>query len=302
MKAAPFSYVRPTRLQDVVGELVAAQERGFGKVIAGGQSLMPVLAMRLSRPSVLVDINAVDELRQLTTQHAQLRVGAAVRQRQVEREVANVVPLVGLALPWVGHREIRSRGTVCGSLAHADPSAELPAVAECLGATIELVGPSGLREVPAAGFFTGAMTSAVGPTDLITAVRFPLPRLGEGFGFAEIARRHGDFAMVGIAVRVRTVHERIQEAVITAFGVADRPQTRDVHEELQDIVGGSDAAGLSTPKLRQGLNDLVGSFADEVVTTTGDINASTAYRRQLVRTLGAREIERSYRLSLKEAI
>ncbi|MFC7655846.1 FAD binding domain-containing protein [Pseudonocardia benzenivorans] len=138
MKPAPFAYVRPAAVADAVAELAD----GHGKVLAGGQSLVPVLAMRLGRPATLVDITAIEELQQLRRTGDRLRVGATVRQRGVERAAdAAAVPLLGMALPFVGHRELRSRGTVCGSLAHADPAAELPAVACCLGARIELAGP-----------------------------------------------------------------------------------------------------------------------------------------------------------------
>lgn len=301
MKAAPFGYVRPTLLSDVIGELKADQSDGFAKVIAGGQSLMPVLAMRLARPSLLVDITAVDELQELSVEGDELRIGAAVRQRKVEQEVSTVVPLLGLALPWVGHREIRSRGTLCGSIAHADPSAELPAVAQCLGATIELVGPMGHREVSARDFFTGAMATVVEDDEIVAAVRFPLPRPGEGFGFAEIARRQGDFALVGIVVKVVTKNQRIEKAVITAFGVADRPQTRDIAADLESVLGDDAAESVPQKKLQAALSDVVANFADEVVTASGDANASLAYRRQLVRVLGVQEIERSYRMSSKES-
>lgn len=301
MKAAPFSYVRPTLLNDVIDELNTDQSGSFAKVIAGGQSLMPVLAMRLARPSLLVDITAVDELKQLSVENGELRVGAAVRQRQVEQEASTLVPLLGSALPWVGHREIRSRGTLCGSLAHADPSAELPAVAQCLGATIEVVGTKGRREVPAKEFFTGAMSTVVDNDELVYAVKFPLPRPGEGFGFAEVARRQGDFALVGVAVRIRTRDKDVEEAVITAFGVADRPHTRDISTDLANALGHSATESMPHRKLESTIAEVVASFADDVVKVDGDANASVAYRRELVRVLGAQEIERSYRMSLRES-
>src|SRR5690606_35949782 len=173
MKPAPFAYVRPTRLADVVGELVAAEAAGGGKGLAGGQSLAPVLAMRLGRPRTLVDLTRVAELGQIGHDGGSLRIGAAVRQRHVERTAGGDVPLLAQALPWVGHREIRSRGTVCGSLAHADPSAELPAVALCLGATLDVAGPDGRRRIAAEEFFTGAMSTALGPADVLASVQFP---------------------------------------------------------------------------------------------------------------------------------
>ncbi|EWT06145.1 molybdopterin dehydrogenase [Intrasporangium chromatireducens Q5-1] len=296
MKAAPFAYVRPTRLGDVVAELVRADEDGGGKVIAGGQSLVPVLAMRLGRPSTLVDITDVDELKQVDLIDGSLRVGAAVRQRRVERDFRGVVPLLSQALPWVGHREIRSRGTVCGSLAHADPAAEMPAVASCLGATLEVTGPGGARRIAAEKFFSGAMTTCLGPTEVVTAVRIPLPRQGDGFGFAELARRHGDFAVAGVAVRVRTRGGTVEEAAVTAFGVSDRPRYRDLRDELQGAV---ERAGVDAIGIARELGDAVTAMADQIVTTAGDSHGSSQYRRRVLRALATRELVHAYQSSLE---
>ncbi|WP_300343543.1 FAD binding domain-containing protein [Nesterenkonia sp.] len=290
MKAAPFSYVRPTRLDDVVAELERAESTGGGKVIAGGQSLLPVLAMRLGRPKTLVDITRVRELAELQDDVGTVRIGAAVRQRRVERELARRVPLVGRALPWVGHREIRSRGTVCGSLAHADPSAELPAVALCLDATLTVVGPEGRRRVPAAEFFTGAMSTVLAPAELVTSVTVPTPRAGEGFGFEELARRHGDFALAGAAARVRRDGDAVTEAALVGFGVADRAQHRDLTVPMAQAVSqhGADEKALTTT-----LAEAVDQIAAEVVTAS-DAHASQQYRRRLMRVLGTRALVRAW--------
>ena len=306
MKAAPFAYVRPTRIADAVGELARAQEQGGGKVLAGGQSLMPVLAMRLGRPAVLVDITRIDDLGELRVRDGWLRVGAAVRQRRVERESGGDVPLLGRALPWVGHREIRSRGTVCGSVAHADPSAEMPAVAACLDAVAEVHGAAGRRELPVRSLFAGAMTTTLGPTDILTALRYPVRRPGEGVGFAEIARRHGDFALAGVALRVRAQGDGLADATLTAFGVSDRPQVRDVSAELREVFssrrgdagagGADDAAGR---RLEADLGEALDAIATDVVTTAGDASGSTEYRRRLVRVLAAREALRAWRHALR---
>ncbi|MGC5628168.1 FAD binding domain-containing protein [Georgenia sp. Z1344] len=296
MKAAPFAYVRPTRLADVVAELVAADEQGGGKVIAGGQSLVPVLAMRLGRPGTLVDITQVPELGQVGVSDGVLRIGAAVRQRRIEREYRGTVPLLSQALPWIGHREIRSRGTVCGSLAHADPSSELPAVALCLGATLDVAGPDGRRQVAADDFFVGAMTTALGPTDVVTSVRMPLPGRGEGFGFSEVARRHGDFALAGVGVRVRIRDGEIRDAHVTSFGVSDRPQRRDLGPALAEAITRSDG---SATDLASRLTEATDAMAADVVTTGGDSSGSPAYRRRLVRTLAARELARAYTSTLR---
>lgn len=298
MKAAPFAYVRPTRLEDAVSELSAAQQGG-GKVIAGGQSLVPVLAMRLGRPGTLVDINRVEELSGSEVADERLCVGAAVRQRQVQREASQLVPLLGLALPWVGHREIRSRGTVCGSLAHADPSGELGAVAMSLGATVQITGLEGQRQVDAAEFFTGAMSTVTGSAEIVTSASFPVARADEGYGFAEIARRHGDYAIAGVAVRVRTSSGTVKEACITSFGVSDRPQLRDLREPLQEAVDQLRDPANAVGELTKVLEEPVDAMAGDVVTTAGDPHGSPAYRRRLVRVLAARELARAYRSSLK---
>lgn len=288
MKAAPFAYARPAALSDAVAELVNAD--GGGKVIAGGQSLVPVLAMRLARPTTLVDINAVTGLDALRAVGDRLEVGATVRQRRVEYAPESAqVPLLRLALPWVGHRELRSRGTVCGSLAHADPAAELPAVACCLDAQLTLAGPEGERAVRAREFFAGAMTTALRPEDLLAAVTFPVAGPREGFGFAEIARRHGDFALAGVAAHVRIDGAGgVSAATMTAFGVSDRPVTRD-------MTGLVRTAGGDQSELAGALDDVV----REVVDTDGDAHASNGYRRRLLRALAAREMAKAYRRAVR---
>jgi carbon-monoxide dehydrogenase medium subunit len=237
-----------------------------------------------------VDINSVAELDELTLSGSGsrlgevLRVGATTRQRVLERsDEVRRVPLLGMALPFVGHRELRSRGTVCGSLAHADPAAELPAVACCLDAVLEIAGPSGHRRVSAAEFFAGAMTTAVGPDEVLVAAEFPVARAGEGFGFAEIARRHGDFALAGVATRVVRDRDRVVTATLTGFGISDQPVTRDVAPLVR-------AAGGLPVALREGTAEL----AADLVDTAGDAHGSTGYRRRLFTVLAARELGRAY--------
>lgn len=278
MKAAPFAYARPASLPDAVAELAGAD--GDAKVLAGGQSLVPVMAMRLARPETLVDITGIDSLSSVDRTGDAVEIGAAVRQRRVERDpVAGAVPLLGMALPWVGHRELRSRGTVCGSLAHADPAAELPAVACCLDGRIGLTGRDGRREVPAREFFTGAMTTDLRPDEVLTCLRLPVAS-GEGFGFGEIARRHGDFALAGVAVRVG------ERAVVTAFGVSDRPVTRDVTSDLDACTSASD--------VEHALREPMAALAGDVVDTEGDAHGSRDYRRRLFTVLASRELARAH--------
>jgi 2-furoyl-CoA dehydrogenase FAD binding subunit len=250
MKAPPFAYVRPATLDDVLAELAG----GDAKVLAGGQSLVPVLAMRLGRPATLVDINSVAELHGFEAVAGALRIGAAVAQRTVERAAqTRAVPLIGMALPFVGHRELRSRGTVVGSLAHADPAAELPAVASCLDATVEVTGPAGRRRIPAGEFFAGAMTTAAGPEDIVVAVEC-------------------------VATMVRVDHGgTVAQARLTGFGISDRPVTRDVTHLVGD----------------QDLREPMAELAAEVVDTAGDGHGSTGYRRRLFAVLAARELAKA---------
>lgn len=300
MKAAPFAYARPTTPQDVVAELAAAQADGEAKVIAGGQSLMPVLAMRMGRPTTLVDITRVEQWQQIegqqTKTESHVRIGAAVRQRTVERRRDLGVPLLSRALPWIGHREIRSRGTLCGSLAHADPASELPAVALTLGARFGVRGLKGINELTAAEFFRGAMTTALQPGEVLEYVDFPRARPGQGFGFGEMARRHGDFALVGITAMVDSDGERVRCAQIGAFGVADRPQLLDVTDSVGELLSGE----LQRAEVDRVIDALAES-ADELVTTSGDKHASAAYRRRLVRVLGGRELITATHNSRKRA-
>jgi carbon-monoxide dehydrogenase medium subunit len=311
VKAAPFGYVRPGSVADVVAELAAgAGTDGFGgggagggsgdeaTVLAGGQSLMPVLAMRLGRPDTLVDINAVPELGEIASESAPaspesgyIRIGATARQRQALEDPATAaVPLLRMALPWVGHREIRGRGTVCGSLAHADPAAELPAVACCLSATMALVSARGRREVAARDFFVSALTTVRAQDELLESVAFPAAVPGEGFGFAEVARRHGDFALAGVAVRVAGAATGHPEAVAVCFGVADRPVVTDVSGWANEALSAATAPAESV--LRERFAAGAGDFSASVV-ATGDAQGTRGYRRHLIRELVASELARA---------
>ncbi len=304
MKAAPFDYVRPATVGEAVAALASAVlasaggeggEGDEGKVLAGGQSLVPILAMRLGRPAVLVDINAVTGLDELACHGDVLSIGATVAQRRVEHDpLAAAVPLLGLALPWVGHRELRSRGTVCGSLAHADPAAELPAVAACLNATLHITGPNGPRTVSARDFFTGPLTTVLEPDELLLAAHFPVATAHDGFAFAEQSRRHGDFALTGVAIRIRREPSGdLREATLAAFGVAAVPVVRDVTTLLASALSDLTPEAPAQPLVRT-LTDPMAALADELVDTPGDMHASTAYRRRLFTHLAARELANAY--------
>lgn len=200
MKPAPFRYLAPRGREEVLETL---SEFGTdAKVLAGGQSLVPLLAMRLARPSVLVDLNRVRGLSFIRQASDEIAIGAMTRQRAAEthRVVASKIPLLGEAVRQIGHPQIRNRGTVGGSLAHADPSAELPSAAAALGASFVLASERGERVVDCEGFFTGYLATALEPDELLTEIRFPIPPPGTGWAFCEVARRHGDFALVGVAV------------------------------------------------------------------------------------------------------
>jgi 2-furoyl-CoA dehydrogenase FAD binding subunit len=293
MKAAPFDYLRPATVDEAVAALADAEEEG--KVLAGGQSLVPVLAMRLGRPALLVDINAVEGLDDLCLTGDTLDVGATVRQRRLEldRAATAAVPLLGLALPWVGHRELRSRGTVCGSLAHADPAAELPAVAVLLDATIDIAAPAGRRTARARDFFTAPMTTTLGPDELLLAVHFPVATPHDGYAFAEVSRRHGDFPLAGAATHVRLAPSGdLQFATLSAFGVSGRPQFRDVTALLASAL--ESTPPNSEAALVRALTLPVAALAIELVDTPGDMHASTAYRRRLFTHLAARELARAH--------
>ena len=218
--------------------------------------------------------------------HARERRFAAGERIGHGRPETAAVPLLRHALPWIGHREIRSRGTVCGSLAHADPSAELPAVACCLGARVTVASVEGTRTVGAEDFFVSAMTTQLDQNELATAVDFPLARPGQGFGFGELARRHGDFALAGVAAQVDLRDE--PTARVTAFGVADRPVTAIWGDELRGAL--TDGEQTSVADLARGLTDLAHDFAGRAVTTVGDSHGSPAYRRRVLAHLAARHV------------
>jgi 2-furoyl-CoA dehydrogenase FAD binding subunit len=263
MKPAAFDYVRAESLDEALETL--AQEGSEARVLAGGQSLLPMLNMRLSRPRVVLDIMAVPGLGALRHEPDGLVVGAAVRQARLERErnLRGTQPLLAAALPWVGHAQTRSRGTICGSVAHADPSAEIPLCLVALEGDVRLRTKRRSRRVPAEAFFTGMMATDRGDDELIEAVAFPRRRPGAGYAFAEVARRHGDFAIVACAAVVDS--ERMRLAVA---GVSDRPTARDF-----PILDGA------------ALDDALNAFAWELG-AGDDVHATARYRRELVRKLG----------------
>jgi aerobic carbon-monoxide dehydrogenase medium subunit len=221
---AAFRYHRPATVEEAVGLL--AEYGPDAKVLAGGQSLIPLLALRLSHPEHLVDIGRIDELSSMAHGPNGFTVGAGVRQADVELSpvTRRSAPLVAAALPHIGHRAIRNRGTICGSLAHADPAAELPAVALAVDAELVVRSSRQERTVPAARFFLGYLSSALEETELLTAVRFPPWSPGTGWSVQEVSRRHGDYALVGLVAVVGLGESgRIERAALSFFGAGATP-------------------------------------------------------------------------------
>lgn len=267
MKPARFDYVRAETLAEA-HEMLAA-EGGNARVIAGGQTLVPMLSMRLARPKVVIDIMGIAPLAKIAEKKNAIRVGAAVRQAELLEWPALVEtqPLMAMALPWVGHAQTRSRGTVCGSVAHADPSAEIPLVLLALKGEIELSARRRKRRVAAEEFFTGLMSTACAEDELIESISIPARRTGEGFAFREFGRRHGDFAIVACAAVANGNGVRF-----AIGGVADRPIARDFSE-------------LDSAALDDALDALAWNLE-----ARGDMHASASYRRALVKRLGKETI------------
>jgi carbon-monoxide dehydrogenase medium subunit len=284
MKAAAFDYVAPRGLDEALEAL--SRHGDDAKLLAGGQSLAPVLALRLASPAVLIDLNRVQGLDALAVDpDGSVRAGAMVRGRTLELSpaIARAQPLVHAAMPWVAHVQIRNRGTLGGSLSHADPSAELPAVALACDATMELQGPSGVREVPAASFFQGLFTTALAADEILVAVRFPACPAGRRHGFAEVARRHGDYAMLGVALSIDVdAGGRVAASRVVLFGAADMP-VRALAVE---------AALLGEPA-RTGLARQVAALATEGLDPRSDHQASAAYRCELAQVLVRRTLEKA---------
>jgi 2-furoyl-CoA dehydrogenase FAD binding subunit len=263
MKPAPFDYLRAATLAEAHDVLAA--EGSDAAVIAGGQTLVPLLSMRMARPKVVLDIMHVEELGGIRLVGDAVRAGASVRQAELLawRDLAARQPLLAQALPWVGHAQTRARGTVCGSIALADPSAELPLCLLALDGEVILSSKAGRRSVAADDFFTGLMSTARNDDELIEAVSFPCARAGEGFAFREFARRHGDFAIVACAAVATEKGARL-----AVGGVANRPIVRELNDVSEDA-----------------LRD----YAAEL-DARDDLHATADYRRMLVRKLGAQTL------------
>ncbi|WP_458756843.1 FAD binding domain-containing protein [Afipia sp. TerB] len=278
MKPAPFEYVRPQSLAAVC-ELLASDEDA--RVIAGGQTLVPMLAMRLARPARLVDIARLPELSGIREDNGAIVIGATTRQAIAERDplVRGSLPLLSAALPWVGHPPTRNRGTVGGSIANADPSAEIPLVAVTLGAEIEITSTDGAMAMPADDFFIGPMLTTIGQGECVSAVRFPVWRHKNiGVGFHEISARRSDFAFVSAAAQVALDDDgKCIEIALGVGGAGERPLRIDV----ASLVGSK----LETSRVTEAIE---AATAD--LETLDDLHASAAYRRRVAATLCARAL------------
>jgi len=224
MKPAAFEYHQPRSLAEALQLLAELGDEA--KLLAGGQSLVPLMNFRLARPAHLVDINKIDELRYVRAENGELRIGAMTRQRQLERSdlVAGQWPLLAEAIRYIGHVQIRNRGTIGGSLAHADPAAELPAVISALDAVLVVRGPGGERVLSPADFFVSAYTTALEPEELLTEIRIPAPAARAGTAWEEVSNRHGDFALVGVAASLTLgAGGTIESARVAFTGAGDTP-------------------------------------------------------------------------------
>jgi aerobic carbon-monoxide dehydrogenase medium subunit len=221
VKPAPFAYARARSVAQAV-DLLAEDD---ARLLAGGQSLIATLNMRLSHPTLLVDINGIGELGGIALKDGQLEIGALTRHAQAERsaEIARHAPLIALAMPHIGHPAIRNRGTIGGSIAFADPAAELPACLVALDGEVDVAGPPGRRTVKADDFFKGLFETALTPRDVLTSIRVPAASANARVGFAEFARRHGDYAMVGLAACARADGKRLDDVRLVYFGIGSKP-------------------------------------------------------------------------------
>jgi 2-furoyl-CoA dehydrogenase FAD binding subunit len=274
VKPAPFAFVRPQGLQHALEALAA--DPG-AKVLAGGQSLVPLLSMRLAAPSTLVDINGVPDLDAVLVEEKGVHVGALARHADVlaSPDVGRVQPLVSLALAHVAHATIRNRGTTVGSIVHADAAAEMPMVLTLLGGAMTVASTRGTRTIPASDLFAGPLETTLHHDEIALEAFFPALAPGEGVAFEEIARRHGDYALVGVGAVVRVESDRVLSARAGYLSVCDVPTVVDLTEAWDDA-------------------DALAERALAALDPADDLHATAAYRAQLVRVLTGRVLRAAY--------
>jgi carbon-monoxide dehydrogenase medium subunit len=283
MKLPQFDYQAPASLAEAVALLAASD--GSARPLSGGQSFLPVMAFRLAEPSLLVDLRNIPDMRGVEVSAAGVRIGAMTRWRDIldDTRLKDALPLLPEAIEHVAHYQIRNRGTIGGSLAHADPAAEMPAVSLALDAVIEVVGSKGKREIAAADLFTGPLMTSLSQDEIIVAVRFPAWPKGRAFAFEEFARRRGDFALAGVAACYDVdAQGRAKNVRMSALSIADTPiRLRKAEAALEGRAVDAEAIKAAS------------TAASGEVDPAGDIHASARYRKALVGTLLGRALERA---------
>jgi aerobic carbon-monoxide dehydrogenase medium subunit len=283
MKPGRFQYFAPRNLGDALS--ILKHQGDEAKLLAGGQSLVPLMNMRLAQPTALIDLNRVTELSFITRSEGRLCIGAMTRHHEVAASplVAEACPILSSAASQIGYPAIRHRGTIGGSLAHADPVSELPCVATALDAELVVRGSSGRRIVRAADFFKGYFSTDLGPDEILTEVRFPIASAKQRWAFQEFARKVGDFAIVAVAIVAEMAESTLLSASIALGGVADRPVRAPAAE-----------ATLAGQRPDEALIRRAAEDAAAGIVPSSDIHAPGDYRRQLVRTLVARALAESF--------
>ncbi|MCL8382900.1 MULTISPECIES: FAD binding domain-containing protein [Xanthobacter] len=279
MKPARFDYVRAESIAHAVE--VLADAGGDGKVLAGGQSLMPMMNFRLVKPSVLVDINHIAELDRIEHRGDRLHVGALVRHRMTAEDalVVRHIPVLHHAMKHVAHLTVRNRGTFCGSVCHADPAAEMPMMTVLLDGTIHTASPRGSRALPARDFFVGSLVTALEPDEMATSIEIAVPAEGSGWGFEEFARRHGDYALAAIAVLMERRDGQARNVRVAMMGVGDTPL------RLLDVEAALEGREVTRAALDEAIEALKMS-----IDPNSDLNASSDYRRHLAAVLARRAL------------
>jgi carbon-monoxide dehydrogenase medium subunit len=285
MKPAPFAYADPRTLDEVIEHL--ARHGDEAKLLAGGQSLMPMLNLRLARPAVIVDLNRVAGLDAIVERDGMLLVGALVRQRALERWATDRAPLLAAGLRLIGHTAIRTRGTVAGSIVHADPAAELPALLLCLDGAVLARSRAGERAIAARDLFQGPLVTSLRADEVVVETRWTLPPAGAGWGLHEVTRRQGDFALVGVAAVVTLARGVIARARIVLFGAGPVPVRAEAAERALD--GQPPSPALIAEAARA---------AGVGLEPASDLHAPAAYRLSVARTLTARALNDAVARSL----
>jgi CO/xanthine dehydrogenase FAD-binding subunit len=289
VKPAAFDYIAPTSLEAAVEAIAAAD--GDGKLMAGGQSLMPLLNFRMTRPSVVVDLMHIPGMSFIELRDDHVAIGALTRHADLEFSalIAEKLPVMAAAMRHVAHLAIRNKGTIGGSLSHADPAAELPMLAVFYGATIRVQGSNGRRDIPAEEFFVSALTNCLEPDEIVFEIDFPVLASHSGWAFEEVARRFGDFALACIAVSLEVLDSCVVDARVAVMGVAETPRRlRDAEEALRGVRAGPQSAVEFAGAVRACLSP------------PGDIHVSAEYRLHLVGALAERAFATAWQRAVGE--